>query len=125
MRRSLPIVTVVVLFGLAAAFAQRPPKAAKVESTPPKVELRPATPAKPVPTLRPFEVDPNAPRLRAQVVPRKAVERVRKVITLRDTPASDVAESINKLLEDERPSRMRKKSNSLVPGPGLGRRWGR
>lgn len=107
MRRSVPILTVVALFGLAASFAQRPPKAAKVELTPPKAKLRPAVPAKPVPALRPVEVDPNVPRLRrVQVATKKAVERVRKVITLKDTPAFDVAESISELLEDERPSRM-------------------
>jgi type II secretory pathway component GspD/PulD (secretin) len=58
-----------------------------------------------VPALKPLEADPNAPRLR-QVIPRKVVERVRKVIVLKDTPAFDVAESINKLLKDERPSRL-------------------
>ncbi len=104
MRRSIPILTVVVLFGLAAAFAQRPPKSANVETIPPKAKLRPA---KPAPALRALKADPNVPQLRrVQVVPRKAVERLRKVITLKDTPAHDVAESINKLLKDERPSRM-------------------
>ncbi len=107
MRRSLPILTVVVLVGLAAAVAQQPPKAAKVEIAPPKAKIRAAAPAKPVPAWRPVKVDPNVPRLRrVENPPKKAVERVRKVINLRDTPAFDVAESINKLLKDERPSRM-------------------
>lgn len=106
MRRSLPILTVVVLCALAAAVAQQPPKAANIEIAPPKAKVRAAAPAKPVPAWRPVEVDPNVARLRrVEDPPKKAVERVRKVINLRDTPAFDVAESINKLIEKERPSR--------------------
>jgi len=56
---------------------------------------------------------------RARVSENKSAERVRKVIDLRHTPAIDVADSINSLLESERPSRM--DEVSIVPEP-LGNR---
>jgi len=114
MTRSIATLTVVLLIGLAAAYAQRPPEPKKAVPKPPKGPVlipakpaEPSPPAKPAPSWRPLKLDANAPKVRRiPTVQVKVVEPRREVITLKHFPAFDVAQSINELLRNERPSRM-------------------
>ncbi|MBC8869109.1 MAG: hypothetical protein H8E44_06810 [Planctomycetes bacterium] len=129
MTRSIATLTVVLLIGLAAAYAQRPPEPKKAEIEPLKgpvvtpIPVKPTdpwSPDKPGPTWRPLKLAPNAPKVRrVPNVQIKVVEPVREVITLRNLPAIDVAKTINELLRSERPSRM--DEVAIVPEP-LGNR---
>ena len=82
MKRLVTILAVVFVVGLTVAFAQRSPRAST-------------------------EREPSVPRPgRAQGPEKKSIERIREVIELKHTPASDVANSISELLRSERPSPM-------------------
>lgn len=108
MRRLVPILMVVFLVDLTTAFAQRSPRESRSAPPSSKVESRASavSPKRKSTARRPG---------RGQIAEKQSVERVREVIDLRHTPAIDVAESINKLLRSEQPSRL--DEVAVVPEP--------
>ena len=81
MARSVLVLAVVLSIGLSAASAQDSPRTRNADASPKEGTRRTAA------------------------APEKAVARVRNVYNLKHVPAVDVAKSIVKLLQSERPSR--------------------